>query len=33
MKPPYDITPEILNLIVSISEKLGELNAVLSKSG
>ncbi|MBN2857953.1 MAG: Fic family protein [Candidatus Delongbacteria bacterium] len=28
MKPPYDITPEILNLIVSISEKLGEINAV-----
>ena len=28
MKPPYDITSEILNLIVSISEKLGEVNAV-----
>jgi Fic family protein len=29
MKPPYDITPEILNLIVSISERLGEVNASL----
>ena len=28
MKPPYDITPKILNMIVSISEKLGEINAV-----
>lgn len=27
MKPPYDITPEILNLIASVSEKLGEINA------
>ena len=27
MKPPYDITPEILNLIASASEKLGEINA------
>lgn len=27
MKPPYDITPEILKLIASISEKLGEINA------
>lgn len=28
MKPPYQITDKILNLIVSISEKLGEINAV-----
>lgn len=28
MKPPYDITPDILNLIASVSEKLGEVNAV-----
>jgi Fic family protein len=27
MKPPYDITPKILSLIASISEKLGEVNA------
>lgn len=27
MKPPYDITPKILKLIASISEKLGEVNA------
>ena len=27
MKPPYDITPKILALISSISEKLGEVNA------
>ena len=27
MKPPYDITPKILKLIASISEKLGEMNA------
>ncbi len=27
MKPPYDITPLILKLISSISEKLGEINA------
>ena len=27
MKPPYDITPKILKLITSISEKLGEVNA------
>ncbi len=27
MKPPYDITPRILKLITSISEKLGEVNA------
>lgn len=27
MKPPYDITPTILKLITSISEKLGEVNA------
>lgn len=24
MKPPYEITPSILNLITSISEKIGE---------
>lgn len=28
MKPPYDITPIILKLISSISEKIGALNAV-----
>jgi Fic family protein len=28
MKPPYDITPTILKLISSISEKIGALNAV-----
>ena len=27
MKPPYDITPLILKLISSISEKIGEVNA------
>ena len=27
MKPPYDITPKILKLITSISEKLGAVNA------
>ena len=27
MKPPYDITPQILKLISSISEKIGEVNA------
>jgi Fic family protein len=27
MKPPYDITPKILKLITSISEKLGQVNA------
>nr|WP_303517512.1 Fic family protein [Cellulophaga lytica] len=27
MKPPYQITPEILKLITSISEKIGEVNA------
>lgn len=27
MKPPYDITPTILKLITSISEKIGEVNA------
>lgn len=27
MKPPYDITPKILKLITSISERLGEVNA------
>ena len=27
MKPPYDITPKILKLISSISEKMGEVNA------
>jgi Fic family protein len=32
MKPPYDITPEILKWISSISEKIGEANALyLSK--
>lgn len=28
MKPPYKITTKILNLIASISEKIGEVNAV-----
>lgn len=28
MKPPYDITPEMLQLISSISEKIGEANAL-----
>jgi len=27
MKPPYDITPNILRLISSVSEKIGEINA------
>lgn len=27
MKPPYEITPNILRLITSISEKIGEVNA------
>ena len=27
MKPPYDITPTILNLIVAISEKIGAVNS------
>ena len=27
MKPPYEITPEILNLVVAVSGKLGEINA------
>lgn len=27
MKPPYDITPTILKLVTSISEKIGEINA------
>lgn len=27
MNPPYLITPEILKLIVSISEKIGQINA------
>ena len=27
MKPPYEITNRILNLIASISEKIGEVNA------
>jgi Fic family protein len=32
MKPPYDITPKVLKLISSISEKIGEVNATyLSK--
>ena len=29
MKPPYNITPRILKLISSVSEKIGELNANL----
>ncbi|QTY27064.1 Fic family protein [Flavobacterium sp. CS20] len=29
MKPPYEITPSILKLITSISEKIGEINANL----
>ncbi len=28
MKPPYDITTKILKLLTSISEKLGEVNAI-----
>ena len=27
MKPPYEITPKILKLITSISEKIGEVNS------
>lgn len=27
MRPPYDITPKILKLVSSVSEKLGEVNA------
>ncbi len=27
LKPPYNISPKILKLISSISEKLGEVNA------
>jgi len=27
MRPPYQITPEIVKLIASISEKLGQINA------
>ena len=27
MKPPYEITPEILKYVASISEKIGEINA------
>ena len=27
MKPPYEITPEILKYITSISEKIGKINA------
>ncbi|MFK7786116.1 MAG: Fic family protein [Crocinitomicaceae bacterium] len=27
MKPPYQVTPEIIALIVSISEKIGQINA------
>ncbi len=27
MNPPYKITPEILKLIASVSEKIGEINA------
>lgn len=27
MKPPYDITPEVLKLVASIAEKLGHINA------
>jgi len=27
MKPPYEITPKILKLLTSISEKIGEVNA------
>ena len=32
MRPPYDINPEILRLVSTISEKIGEANALfLSK--
>ena len=27
MRPPYDLTAEILQLLVSVSEKLGQINA------
>ncbi|WP_116789253.1 Fic family protein [Flavobacterium psychrotrophum] len=27
MKPPYDITPTILNLVTTVSQKIGEVNA------
>lgn len=27
MNPPYEITPDILRAITSISEKIGEINA------
>ena len=27
MNPPYEITPKIVQLITSISEKIGEINA------
>jgi len=27
MNPPYDITPTILKLVRSVSEKIGEVNA------
>jgi Fic family protein len=27
MKPPYEITNKILNLIASVSERIGEVNA------
>tara|TARA_R110002111_G_scaffold104267_2_gene161784 strand:+ start:95 stop:325 length:231 start_codon:yes stop_codon:yes gene_type:complete len=27
MNPPYEITPEVLELITSISEKIGQINA------
>jgi len=29
MKPPYDLTPKVLKLVTSISEKIGEINANL----
>ncbi|WOC53192.1 hypothetical protein BPO_p0109 (plasmid) [Bergeyella porcorum] len=29
MKPPYDITNKVLTLIASISEKIGEINAII----
>lgn len=27
MKPPYEITPDIVKLVASISEKIGEINS------
>ncbi len=27
MKPPYQITDKIMNLVVAISQKIGEINA------